>query len=231
MASRLVFSFVMVLVASSCRYQPTEGQASNELGFFKDLWFCRKYGFAKCQNSARIVHDANVLASSYFIRDVCATDGQRDAFRHIYGMVWISTIFGNDFAVELTFHSDPDPAGETNPQIVCQRKMDIANNAFGILNAEEIMEACNVQLSSPPNFQDYLSFDEKVSEIYYKEGFSRYADCVGGEVADFIVKSTADDPDGPFVIDRNPSDATVCWLVPASQEVSRRGRTQCDDEY
>lgn len=223
----------LAVLTLACRSEEnSESQGSDEQASIADVSFCAREGVEKCRGSDEIVKHANELgARSYYFRsDPCATDGQRDAFRHIYGMVWITSVYGEIFAQKLSDFRDPEPRNEKNPQIVCQRQMDRRNNAFAARMARKIMADCKVPLSSPSKFDDYKKY-QSIIVVEKRERTShpdRYTDCVAGEVADYMRKSRSGDSQGPVVIDRDPQNATKCWLVPASQEVSERGRTQCD---
>jgi hypothetical protein len=220
----IAFSFLCLV---GCREQVVVDQSGAEEqlfgGILSDLLFCREHGGdGRCMNSREIVLDASSIArrSNVFASDPCDTDGQRDAFRHIYSMVWITAIYGDDFAKVLGDHRDPPPREGDDSQAICEQGMDRHNNNIGRQNSASIMLDCDV--SAGNNFDAYTSYQSDVSA-------GKLTECVESRVRDLIATSSDTSEGSAVVIERDPKNSRNCWLVPGNKTVAPRGRTLCDE--
>lgn len=225
--SRTHYAAIYAFVAFAARCRQQEIASTNDTlsqkGLGSHIWFCQA-NLLRCRNTERIVNDANRLSGTrfYFPNDPCTTDGQRDAFRHIYSMAWITHIYGMTFANSISDYKDPPPENESDPQIRCQRQMDRTNNTYGMIHSRSLMNRCAV--GEPGNFRTYTDYLRNLPQ----QRSRRNQDCVGNAVYEAIISSSATDTNGPVVINRNRNDATVCRLLASSSELLQEGRTGCE---
>jgi hypothetical protein len=150
-------------------------------------------------------------------------------------MVWLTGLYGIDFARQLHDHKDPDPKkiAPTNKQVACQRNMDRRNNEIGMGIAMKLFQICEITFKPKETWSEYTKFRKKVEERGRDQGYQWDTDCVGYNVAALITgkSQTFANKQLPWVISRNPADANDCNLVSSTTKISAKGRAHCKPGY